>query len=90
MLVQLLSLTENQMEKTEKLRSEGLASDLIKARKDMWVLLYHLIRDKFKNTNSHQREDEEQIKVDDYFNIQYEKLKPVVLHSKLCRHKKGN
>ena len=88
MFLQLLSVTGNQLEKTEKLRSEGLASDLIKARKEIWILLYHRIRDKFNNNISHQSQDRKQNKVDNIFNIQYGKLKPVVLHSKLCRHEK--
>ena len=49
MLLQLLSETGNQLEKTEKFRSDGMASDLVKVRKEIWILLYHLIRDKFSN-----------------------------------------
>ena len=88
MLLQLLSVTGNQLEKTDKLRSEGLASDLIKARKEIWILLYHLIRDKFNNNESRQSKDQKQNKVNDFFNIQYGKLRPLVLHSKFCQHDK--
>ena len=81
-LLQLLSVTGNQLEKTEKFWSEGMASDIIKARKEVLILLYHLIRHKFNNSNSSQSKDQKQNKVNEFFNIQYGKLKPLVLHSK--------
>ena len=87
-VVQLFSVTGNQLEKTEKFRSEGMASEIIKARKEILILLYNLIRHKFNNSNSSQSKDQKQNKVNEFFNIQYGKLIPVVLHSKLCRHDK--
>ena len=65
-----------------------MASDLVKARKEILIILYHLIRDKFNHNNSTQSKDQRQNKVSDFFNIQYGKLIPLVLHSNLCRHHK--
>ena len=88
LLLQLLSLTGKYLEKPDKLRPERISSDILMARQGMLKVLFTLIKAKLSSDNAKQSKNQNQTKVNDFFNIQDVPLRPVVRHSELCRHEK--
>ena len=56
-------------------------------RKSILKVLFALISDKPPTDLSKQSFIQQQNKVNDFFNIQHEPLKPVVMHSNMCCHR---
>ena len=89
LLTQLLSNTGKQLESIDQMRqAEGRETvpGVSYVRKSLLKAMYALISKKPPTEFTKQCFIQQQKKVNEFFNNQHEKLKPVVLHSNMCCH----